>query len=137
MRIGSVFLMDPSLLPPSVPKPQDEDFTDAKILFFYPPTTDIHEKRKQVGISEGIVSFFLPFSNDDCPIEVIATTKFTHVMKQVEPSLWLNMVIQHPDGLYGSSNRAEGTKFDDKEDDQNQAAVEDDMEGETIANCKF
>jgi hypothetical protein len=45
-----------------------------KILFFYPQTIDIHEQRKQVGISEGIVNFFLPFSEADRPIEVIATS---------------------------------------------------------------
>ena len=37
MRIGSVFLIDPKLEPPKVPKPQDEDYTDAKILFYFPP----------------------------------------------------------------------------------------------------
>jgi len=35
MRIGSVFLIDPTLKP-QMPKPQDEDYTDAKILFYFP-----------------------------------------------------------------------------------------------------
>jgi len=47
------------------------------------------------------VNFFLPFSRDDSPIECIATSKFTHVMKQVEKNMWLNMVVEHPDTLYG------------------------------------
>ena len=64
----------------------------------------------------------MPFSRDDSPIECIATSKFTHVMKQVEPSLWLNMVIEHPDALYGKNL-------------ESQAAS--DIDGETIANSKF
>ena len=61
IKIGSVFIVDPTLKPKSA-KPEEEEYTDAKILFFHPIGTDIHEKRKQVGISEGIVSFFLPFT---------------------------------------------------------------------------
>jgi hypothetical protein len=38
----------------------------------------------------------MPFSEDSKPIEVITTSQFTHVMKQVEPNLWLSIVIQHP-----------------------------------------
>jgi len=45
LSIGSVFVVDPSRKPKSK-KPQEEEFTDAKILFFHPPDTDIHEKRK-------------------------------------------------------------------------------------------
>lgn len=119
IKIGSVFLLDPTLRP-TKPKPQEEEFTDAKILFFYPHTIDIHEQRKQVGISEGIANFFMPFSEDNKPIEVIATNQFTHVMKQVEPDLWLNIVIQHPDTLYGTSAAAK-----DEIDEE---------EGETIAS---
>ena len=36
MTIGSVFLIDPTLKP-TMSKPQDEDYTDAKILFYFPP----------------------------------------------------------------------------------------------------
>jgi hypothetical protein len=41
-------------------------------------------------------------------------------MKEVEPSLWLNMVLTHPDTLYGQRQAP-----DSKE------------ESETIANSKF
>ena len=57
IRIGSLFMVDPSLKPKST-KPEEEEYTDAKIMYFYPRGTDIHEKRKQAGISEGVVSFF-------------------------------------------------------------------------------
>jgi len=96
------------------------EFTDAKILFFHPPSTDIHEKRKQAGISEGVVSFFEPFTTEREPIQCIATVNFTHVTKEIEPSLWLNMVITHPETLYGQ-----------------RAAPDSKEEAETIANNKF
>ena len=100
IKIGSLFIVDPSLKPKSA-KPEEEEYTDAKIVFFYPQGTDIHEKRKQTGISEGVVSFFQPFTTDQEPIQCISTVNFTHVMKEVEPSLWLNMVLTHPENLYG------------------------------------
>ena len=56
------------------------------------PAVDIHEKRKQVGISEGIVSFFSAFSPND-PIQVISTLAFTHVLKEMEKDIWLSIVV--------------------------------------------
>lgn len=117
IKIGSIFVMDPTLKPQKE-KPEEEEFTDAKIMYFHPISTDIHEKRKQVGISEGIVSFFLPFTDNQEPVECISTLSFTHVMKQVETNIWLNIVITHPETLYGP-------RQDPKE------------EAETIANNKF
>lgn len=119
IKIGSLFIVDPAQKPKSA-KPEEEEYTDAKIVFFHPRATDIHEKRKQVGISEGVVSFFQPFTTDSEPVQCISTVNFTHVTKEVEPSLWLNMVITHPETLYG------------------QRAVPDSKEeAETIANSKF
>ena len=117
LSIGSVFAINPTLKP-KAKKPQEEEFTDAKILFFYPKSVDIHERRKQAGISEGIVSFFTPFTDEDDPIECISTLSYTHLIKQVEPDIWLNLVISHPDTIYGERLAA-------------------DVEAETIANNKF
>jgi hypothetical protein len=66
------------------------------------------------------VNFFMPFSEESKPIEVITTSQFTHVMKQVEPNLWLSIVIQHPETLYGAQVAAKQEL--------------DDEDGETIAN---
>ena len=119
IQIGSIFIIDPTLTP-QTKKPSEEEFTDVKILYFYPQETNIHEQRKQVGISEGIVNFFKPFSENEAPIECIATSTFTHLLSQVEKDIWLNIVIQHPDGLYGSDIKDEES-----------------ADGETIANSKF
>ena len=80
ITIGSVFAIDPTLKPKKK-KPAEEEFTDAKILFFYPSSLDIHERRKQAGISEGIVSFFSSFTEDADPIECITTLEFTHLIQ--------------------------------------------------------
>ena len=80
LQIGSIFAINPTLKP-KTKKPAEEELTDAKILFFYPAAIDIHERRKQAGISEGIVSFFQPFTEDDNPVECICTQLFTHVIK--------------------------------------------------------
>jgi hypothetical protein len=119
IKIGSLFIVDPSLRPKSA-KPEEEEYTDSKIMFFYPQGTDIHEKRKQAGISEGVVSFFQPFTTEKEPIQCISTVNFTHVTKEVEPSLWLNLVLTHPDTLYGQ-----------------RASPDSKEEAETIANNKF
>ena len=88
-------------------------------MFFHPQTVDIHEKRKQVGISEGIVSFFLPFTGEsEEPVQCISTLNFTHVMKEMEKDIWLNIVIQHPESLYNIK-------------------VDPVQESETIANTRF
>ena len=129
IQIGSVFIIDPTLLPTGPGKPTEEDFTDCKIHFFYPSTMDIHEQRKQAGISEGIVNFFKPFSEVEAPIECIATSTHTHVVSQVEPNIWLNIVIQHPESLYGVDNRSQ----DGNADGSGGGAPS----GETIANARF
>ena len=45
IKIGSVFIIDPSLTPKSK-KPAEDEYTDVKIMFYYPPNADIHEQRK-------------------------------------------------------------------------------------------
>ncbi len=45
IKIGSLFIVDPTLKPKTA-KPEEEEFTDSKIMFFHPKGTDIHEKRK-------------------------------------------------------------------------------------------
>ena len=56
--------------------------------------------------------------NEGQPIQCISTLHFTHVMKEIEKNIWLNIVVQHPEQLYN-------IKVD---------AVQ---ESETIANAKF
>ncbi len=42
-------------------KPEEHDYQDAKLLFYYPMDTNIHEKRNQVGLTEGNIVFWSKF----------------------------------------------------------------------------
>lgn len=111
LKIGSLFVYDPTLKP-RMPHPEESDFTDAKIMYFYAhdkEAVDIYEKQKQVGLSEGIISFFKEFSQGE-PVQVISTLNFTHVMKEFEKDIWICMVIMHPDKLYAYQSAAEASK---------------------------
>lgn len=65
-----------------------------------------------------MIAFFAEFSQGE-PVEVISTLNFTHILKEMEPDIWLSMVILHPDKLYAYQNTAEASKE------------------ETIANSEF
>jgi hypothetical protein len=111
LKIGSLFLYNPQLKPQHA-KPEESDYTEAKIMYFYshdPANVDIHERHKQVGLSEGVVAFFSEFSQGE-PVEVISTLNFTHVIKEMEPDIWLSMVIIHPDKLYSYQSAAEACR---------------------------
>jgi hypothetical protein len=43
-NIKSVFLYDPTLRP-AAKKPSEEEIQDTKLLFYYPSTATIHDKR--------------------------------------------------------------------------------------------
>jgi hypothetical protein len=60
----------------------------------------------------------MPFTDAEDPIECISTNSYTHCTKQVEPDIWLNIVLQHPENIYGERKTAE-------------------EDAETIANTKF
>jgi hypothetical protein len=94
----ALMLLDPSLLP-SVPKPQEDDMQDAKMLYYYSsqPST-VHTKRYQIGLAEGMLLVFGSFS--DAPatkIEVdIDNNRFSAGL--IEENLLLAVVVEkHPD----------------------------------------
>jgi hypothetical protein len=58
--IDCLFIYDPTLLP-SKPKPIEEDYQDAKLLFYYPKSVPVESKRNQVGLTEGNIAFFQNF----------------------------------------------------------------------------
>ena len=52
-------LFNPRLLPSSsIPKPQEEDFQDAKLLYYYPQEELKDQKRNVVGLIEGNLLFY-------------------------------------------------------------------------------
>ncbi len=93
MNLTSVYILNPALKP-NKHHPIEEDYQDAKLLFYYPETIQLNDKRSHVGISEGVVQFFSLFAETKGYM-VINSQNYTHVMKEVEPNHWLNMIFFH------------------------------------------
>jgi len=91
--LTSAYIINPSLKP-NKPKPIEEDFQDAKLLFYHPDTIQLNDKRSHVGISEGVVQFFGLFAETKGYM-LINSQNYTHVMKEVEPNYWLNLIFFH------------------------------------------
>lgn len=105
-------------------KPEEQDIQDAKLLYFYPESTDINIKRNLVGLSEGLVTFWDQFSGpkkseqqhiDDqkngLPDDFIPGTdpnyqsqefkaeykNQTYLVKRIEGNIWLSVLLKLED----------------------------------------
>lgn len=86
----------------------EDEWQKAKILAFYPEHLDKHEKNKQSGLWEGVIEFMRAFTNEnddyhDHPIEIINTTLFTIVIKEVEKDMFLWLILSHAN-LFSDNN---------------------------------
>lgn len=67
-------------------------------MFFHPYEYDQHEKRKEIGLAEGIIEFFNIFHEDpeeSADIDTVTTDSFTLVLKKVETDIWIGLVMNH------------------------------------------
>jgi hypothetical protein len=56
-KLDSLLIYNPTFLPKKK-KPFDEDFQDAKLLYYYPCSKDDQNKRRNyVGLCEGTIQF--------------------------------------------------------------------------------
>ena len=109
MQLTSAYVINPSLKPDK-PNPIEVDFQDAKLLFYYPEEMEISDKRSHVGISEGVVQFFALFAENKGYM-VINSQNYTHVLKEVEPSYWLNLILYHKELFDLTEESKTSTKF--------------------------
>jgi len=107
MLLTSAYIINPSLKP-NKPHPIEEDHQDAKLLFYHPEEFQINDKRSHVGISEGVVQFFGLFAETKGYM-VINSQNYTHVMKEVEPNYWLNLIFFHRE-LFDQAEAELGSK---------------------------
>ncbi|XP_042031232.1 vacuolar fusion protein CCZ1 homolog B-like isoform X1 [Salvia splendens] len=72
-----------------------------KILFFYPADLPITNQLSVIGLSEGLITFTRIFS-PDAPCEVIEAEKHCHVFYEVEPDIWMVMVVEkeNPESIW-------------------------------------
>eukprot|EP00397_Hematodinium_sp_SG-2012_P022124 GEMP01022904.1.p1 GENE.GEMP01022904.1~~GEMP01022904.1.p1 ORF type:complete len:402 (+),score=73.32 GEMP01022904.1:114-1319(+) len=89
------FIYDPNLVS-TESKPTDEDFQDAKIIYYSPSYATQEEKRSQVSLIEGLVAFTQQFEPES-PLESLRTDELSFVVSEVEPSLWFTLVIKLPE----------------------------------------
>ena len=67
-----------------------------KILFFHPPTTPLAEQVRCVGLSEALCNFASSLA-PGTPCESMHTQNRRYVFEQVEPRIWLVLIVQHGD----------------------------------------
>ena len=68
-----------------------------KILFFHPPTTPLAEQVRCVGLSEALCNFASSLA-PGTPCESMHTQNRRYVFEQVEPRIWLVLIVQHGEG---------------------------------------
>ena len=65
-----------------------------KLLFFHPPTTPLAEQVRCVGLSEALCNFASSLA-PGTPCESMHTQNRRYVFGQVEPRIWVVLIVQH------------------------------------------
>ena len=65
-----------------------------KILFFHPSDTPLAEQLRCVGLSEALSNFAESLA-PGTPCESMHTQNRRYVFEQVEPGIWMVLVVQH------------------------------------------
>ena len=91
--ISSLFIFNPTLKPAG-DHPTEDDYKNAKIIYYHPEGAQLYEQQTHVGLAEGMCMFVQQFSSN--PLESIHTEKHTHILHQFEPNIWLCIVLHHP-----------------------------------------
>ncbi|CAL1165161.1 unnamed protein product [Cladocopium goreaui] len=100
---AAFFIFNPSLVP-ETPKPSEEELQDAKIIYYSPSCAPIEEKRSQVGMIEGLISFTSMFSGEGGPLRHIRTKQLAFSVMEVEPQIWMVLVMRHAMAADGQSD---------------------------------
>lgn len=72
------------------------------MIYYSPSCAPVEEKRSQVGLIEGLISFTAMFSGKDGPLRNLRTKQLAFSVLEAEPQIWLVLVMRHaqvlPDG---------------------------------------
>jgi len=92
--IERLYIFNPTLQP-KVQKPLESDFQDAKLLYYYPDNVHIEIKRNDVGLAEGMVTFWGVF-NDGEPSksQLVYTNPYAYLIDNFEGDLWICIVLK-------------------------------------------
>lgn len=89
------FIFDTELTPES-PRPSEEEIADAKIIYYSPSYVSAEEKRSQVGLVEGLISFASLFGDGKGNLKCMRTKQFAISVLEAEPHTWMVLVMRHP-----------------------------------------
>ena len=62
-----------------------------KVLFYYPDSTQLNRKIRNIGLCEALVNFCKTFSPDK-PCEVVHTQRTKQAFLEPEPGIWMTLV---------------------------------------------
>jgi len=93
---AAFFIFDPELVPEN-PKPSEEEAQDAKIIYYSPSCALQEEKRSQVGLLEGLISFTAMFGGEKGgPLRSLRTKHLAFSVLEAEPHTWMVLAMRHP-----------------------------------------
>lgn len=94
---AAFFIFDPTLRPQGPGRPSDEDVADAKIMYYSPSCAPAEEKRSQVGLLEGLISFTAMFGDgSQTPLRSLRTKQLAFSVLEAEPHTWMVLAMRHP-----------------------------------------
>ncbi|CAD8087460.1 unnamed protein product [Paramecium sonneborni] len=107
-QLKALFFFNPLAIP-TVPKPSEQDQQDAKLIYYFPQSADIEEKRIQTGMAEGIFQFFAQFNpipnileqsenqntNEQLQFQTIHLEQQTNIICRIRNDLFLFMTLAH------------------------------------------
>lgn len=93
---AAFFIFDPELVHEN-PKPSEEEAQDAKIIYYSPSCAPAEEKRSQVGLIEGLISFTAMFGGaKGGPLRSLRTKQLAFSVLEAEPHTWMVLAMRHP-----------------------------------------
>jgi len=93
---AAFFVFDPTLVPSGPGRPTEEETADAKIIYYSPSCAPAEEKRSQVGLLEGLISFTAMFGGDKGPLRSLRTKQLAFSVLEAEPHTWMVLAMRHP-----------------------------------------
>eukprot|EP00928_Gymnodinium_smaydae_P036393 TRINITY_DN25448_c0_g1_i1.p1 TRINITY_DN25448_c0_g1~~TRINITY_DN25448_c0_g1_i1.p1 ORF type:complete len:543 (-),score=113.85 TRINITY_DN25448_c0_g1_i1:74-1576(-) len=103
---AAFFVFDPTLVAEG-PHPTEEEQADAKIVYYSPSCAPHEEKRSQVGLIEGLISFAamfdveVPGAEKPEPLRSLRTKHYVFSILEAEPHTWMVLVMRHPQQAAG------------------------------------
>ncbi|XP_013403432.1 vacuolar fusion protein CCZ1 homolog [Lingula anatina] len=90
---------------------------EKKILYYYPPNTELDKKIKDVGLCEAIIKFTETFSDNPC--EAMHAQKTRQVFHQPEKDFWMVLTVSIP----SSEKEKDGQSYMEFHEDDVQDSV--------------